>query len=59
MGDAVLSLDWGDPLTEEMATHSSILAWKSHGRRSLLLGTYVPHALGQPSELRTETMAVL
>ena len=25
----------GDPLKEEMATHASILAWKSHGQRSL------------------------
>ena len=25
----VWSLDWEDPLEEEMATHSSILAWKS------------------------------
>ena len=24
-----------DPLEEEMAMHSSILAWKSHGQRSL------------------------
>ena len=24
----VQSLDWEDPLQEEMATHSSILAWK-------------------------------
>ena len=24
----VLSLDWEDPLEEEMATHSSILAWR-------------------------------
>ena len=24
-----LSLDWEDPLEEEMATHSSILAWKN------------------------------
>ena len=24
----VLSLGWEDPLKEEMATHSSILAWK-------------------------------
>ena len=24
----VLSLGWEDPLEEEMATHSSILAWK-------------------------------
>ena len=25
-----------DPLEKEMATHSSILAWKSHGHRSLV-----------------------
>ena len=24
----VLSLDWEDPLEKEMATHSSILAWR-------------------------------
>ena len=24
----VQPLDWGDPLKKEMATHSSILAWK-------------------------------
>ena len=37
-GDAetrVRSLGWEDPLEEEMATHSGILAWKSHGQRSL------------------------
>ena len=27
----VRSLDWEDPLEEEMATHSSILAWKITG----------------------------
>ena len=26
--DAGLSLGWEDPLEEEMATHSSILAWR-------------------------------
>ena len=40
----VRSLGWEDPLEEEMATHSSILAWRiprteepgeSHGQRSL------------------------
>ena len=31
----VQSLGGEDPLKEEMATHSSILAWKSHGQRSL------------------------
>ena len=31
----VRSLSQEDPLEKEMATHSSILAWKSHGHRSL------------------------
>ena len=32
----VWSLGWEDPLEKEMATHSSILAGESHGRRSLV-----------------------
>ena len=32
----VQSLGWEDPLEKEMATHSSILAWKSNGQRSLV-----------------------
>ena len=36
----VRSLGREDPLEQEMATHSSILAWKSHGQRSL--GRYSP-----------------
>ena len=28
-------LGWEDPLEKEMATHSSILAWRIHGQRSL------------------------
>ena len=31
----VRSLGRKDPLEEEMATHSSILAWRMHGQRSL------------------------
>ena len=31
----VRSLDWEDPLEKEMAAHSSILAWKTPGWRSL------------------------
>ena len=31
----VLSLSQEDPLEEEVATHSSILAWESHRERSL------------------------
>ena len=32
----VRSLGWEDPLEKEIATHSSILAWKFHGWRSLV-----------------------
>ena len=32
----VQSLGGEDPLEKEMATHSSILAWKTHGQRSLI-----------------------
>ena len=32
----VRSLCWEDPLEKEMATHSSTLAWKSHGWRILV-----------------------
>ena len=31
----VRSLAWKDSLEKGMATHSSILAWRVHGRRSL------------------------
>ena len=30
------SLGWGDPLEKGMAMHSSTLAWKFHGQRSLV-----------------------
>ena len=30
------SLGWEDLLEQEMATHSSILAWESHGQRDLV-----------------------
>ena len=32
----VLSLGWEDPLEEEMATHSSVFAWRMYGQRSLV-----------------------
>ena len=35
--DGVLILGQKDPVEEEMATHSSILAGKSHGQRGWLL----------------------
>ena len=30
----VQSLGWEDPLEEGMATHSSVLAWRTHGQRN-------------------------
>ena len=32
----VQPLSWKDPLEKGMATHSSILAWRIHGQRSLV-----------------------
>ena len=32
----VRSLEQKNPLEQEMATHSSILAWRIHGQRSLV-----------------------
>ena len=32
----VQSLGWEDPLEKEMAIHSSTIAWKIHGQRSLV-----------------------
>ena len=29
-------MGWEDPLEEGMTTHSSILAWRIHGQRSLV-----------------------
>ena len=31
----VCSLGWEDPLKEELASHSSVLAWEIHGQKSL------------------------
>ena len=31
----VRTLGWEDPLEKGMATHSTILAWRIHGQRSL------------------------
>ena len=35
-GDLVQSLGWEDPLEEDMATLSSIVAWRIHGQRCLI-----------------------
>ena len=34
-GEPGLSLGWDDPLEEEMATHTSILAWRIPWKRNL------------------------
>ena len=41
----VQSLGQEDPLEEEMATYTSILAWESHGQRSLAGNIYVESLL--------------
>ena len=41
-GNTVQSLDWEDPLEEDMATHSSILAWKKKFPGQRVLGGYSP-----------------
>ena len=35
----IRSLGWEDPLEEGLATHSSILAWRLLGQRSLVWAT--------------------
>ena len=37
-GDPLLSLCWEDPLEEEMATHSSVLAWETPQTKRSLVG---------------------
>ena len=49
----VRSLGWKDPLVDEMATHSSILAWKCHGQRSL--AGYSPRGRKQSDTLSAHT----
>ena len=50
----VQSLGWEDPLEKGMAIHSSILAWKSHGQRSLV--GYSPWGRRVRYGLATETI---
>ena len=51
----VQSLGREDPLEKEMATHSSILAWKSHGQRSL--AGYSPWVARVRDDLATTTIS--
>ena len=49
----VQCLGWEDPLEEEMATYSSILAWKSHGQRSLESYSLLGHKESDKTEQLT------
>ena len=51
----VRSLGQEDPLEKEMATHSSILVWKSHGQRSLAGYSPWGHRLTQFSDYTATT----
>ena len=51
----VQSLGREDPLEKEMVTHSSILAWKSHGQRSL--AGYSPWVARVRDDLATTTIS--
>ena len=46
----VQSLGEEDPLEKEMATHSSILAWESHGQRSLMADSSWGHKQSDTTE---------
>ena len=47
----VRSLGWEDPLEKEMATHSSTLAWKIPGQRSLVGYLQSMHGVAEESDL--------
>ena len=51
----VQSLGWKDPLEKEMATHSSILACRIHGQRSLVDNSPQGHKESDTTEGLTHT----
>ena len=51
----VCSLGWEDPLEKGMATHSSILAWKLHEKRSLAGYSPLGHKESDMTERLTHT----
>ena len=55
----VRSLHREEPLESEMATHSSILAWKSHGQRSLVGHSPSGHIESDRTEQLTHTHAMV
>ena len=56
---SVQSLGWEDLLEKEMATHSSILAGKSHGQRSLAGYSPWGHRESNTTECLSNNWAVL
>ena len=50
----IRSLGQEDPLEKKMATHSCILAWKTHGQRSLV--GYSPKGLKEPDMTKNAHM---
>ena len=55
----VRSLGKEDPLEKEMATHSSILAWKIHGQRSLVATVQGVARVGHDLATKTTTTTCL
>ena len=55
----VRSLGWEDPLEKEMATHSSILAGKFHGKGSLVSYSPWGHRVGRHQGLLHFTMTYI
>ena len=55
----VRSLGQEDPLEKEMTTHSSILAWKIHGQRSLVATVQGVARVGHDLATKTATTACL
>ena len=46
-GDTSLIPEWGKSQKKEMATHFNIIAWESHGQRSLVGYSLWGHRVGQ------------
>jgi hypothetical protein len=51
----VRSLQWKDPLDESTSTHSSVLAWRIHGQRSLV--GYGPEGRKEPDMTKVTSHA--
>ena len=54
----VQSLGWEDPLEKEMATHSSIIAWRIRGQRSLVSYSPRGHKESDTTEQLTPSLSL-